>query len=460
MGLVSLTEFEHLLAKLNSDDFSQFIADLWTARGIDTTIAGERIVCSSNRSNHPLQLRVCTQRVLILGRFQFSLPGDVTIPVENITDSDILVTNVDSERLRTIAEATDTKYIGPSQLRSLLLYAIDRDAGDRLCHRYFDRPISCESQSSTGLGPACVSKIGDNMSAQIWGGMVNDQQDTSTRADVSGDVPVPIIGLELVFATLLIGSLAVGVSSIGLPTTIRGAEGPVGGPGHVDETYPTGVNTSGLTEPVALIRAHEKALEERTYHLSIRHRDTRGSLVTARQWRESRQQIWKSAPGRYRVRVNGSLAPVTVGASPRPVQSTLRVWPSGCTGLTTKGKEVLSESTPCTLVASDDLSSFGNITSQYLDRYLDEDQSTVTIRRRGDRVVYRIVVTEAPDALSESVTNYTAVAIVDKAGYVSEFSVTYQTQLVARNGPVSFSFRFEEVESINDQTNRTSRIAG
>lgn len=436
MGVVSSAEFRSLLSELDREQFVTFVADLWVARGMETTVVRDVGVASQ-----------VDKSVRVGAYYQRNLPWDV-LPIsgraavlsDDIGNVDILATNADSDSLRTVAEAGNVEYVGPDHLRRLCLYAIERDTAEDLFRRYFDRPVErepvAETQAITG-----------------WD-RVPFVNDASTDRDAGRVVRETGVAVKLVVVTAVVVTLP--LTMLSAANSPSGALFDAGSPDSIEGNgpdirripasvgHPPGIGHRTLENSTALISAHERALEDKSYRLTIRHNGTRGHLVTTARWQHSHQKLRKRSSTRYRFTVEGELPPTTVGASPDTVRFGVELRNRNCTSWTLEN-EWDSPIDPCAVIRSDETSSFDHVTSTYLDRYLDGKNSTVRVRRRSGRVQYRVVVTGPPEHLSVPTENYTAIALVDETGLVRALSVTYETPLVDRPGPVRFSFRFEEV---------------
>lgn len=324
MGGVSSAEFRSLLSGLEREEFVAFVTDLWAARGIETTVVEDMIV--ESREDESVRVRTYYQRNVPWG----FLPVSRRAPVSSgeFGDVDILVTNADSDRLRTVAETTDVEYVGPARLRRLCLYAIDRDTAEALFRRYFDRPVECESETRAATKWDRVPFV--NGAGIDWFG---GQFVRETGAAIEG------LTVTAVVATLLLATLSAADGPGGVPFHGR-SPADLGGDGLdirrvlASAGSPSGIGRRTLDDATALVSVHEQALDDRTYRLTIRHNGTRGHLVTTDRWRRARQRIHKRSRGRYRFTGDGRCQPRHGPVRPRTARTELyRPNPRTRTGL-------------------------------------------------------------------------------------------------------------------------------
>lgn len=262
MGVVSPDEFEALLGELGSDEFIMFVADLWAARGLDTTVVGDIVVGSTAGGHESVRIRVWSRRDLPW-RY-LPIPAGLSVTPDDLANADVLVTNTDSHNLREAAEAIEAGYVGPERLRMLLLYAIDRDVAKKLFRRHFDRSLDTDRKAETAIGRIRSSLASERRSPRVGERLPGDTNDVRTV------VSIGIVAIALVVATVVVAGLPGRVPALARPLDGIGGVGQDVEGDQLSDKYPPGVNRSGLEDPSVLTAAHVNALEEGSYHLTIR----------------------------------------------------------------------------------------------------------------------------------------------------------------------------------------------
>ncbi|SFK61285.1 hypothetical protein SAMN04487950_0175 [Halogranum rubrum] len=115
------TTFEHHLARLDTESLVSFVADVWAARGFETDVEGHFVVASRDGST-----TVCW----VVGKrcFRRATPPDRAV--------DVVVSPAAGETTRAVAQRQDARLLDATALRELLWYGIDRPIAVALCERY------------------------------------------------------------------------------------------------------------------------------------------------------------------------------------------------------------------------------------------------------------------------------------------------------------------------------------
>lgn len=439
MSVLSAAAFERRLKSLTSTEFAEFVADIWAARGADVTVEGPFVTVTT--SDHgPRRLRTVYRDT--------RLPIDLG-PVPSRTGLevvDVLVTNVESDRLRDIAVETDTRYIGPNHLRSMALYAIDREQSAAIFETYFR--LSIEGKQSREVPTERIEWMVETISPE-------DYQLTyfSSRSPGIGSVEIPLAGI--VTAVLVLTLIVLPIASL------HGKSTPFSDPHrtvpssefnqtdtNAAQRFPPGHQPSKLTNRSDLVAVHEQSLANRPYILTLTHTGTRGRLLTTGRLYRVKQRVSVSAGGGIRYTVNGSFPPVTVGTS--PVSFSGRIVANGTNCVThVSGDSRIKPNleTVCQQVRSKGNPPFPHVTSAYINRYLTQSGSHVHQVTRDNQSMYRIVETTPPEVFPINVADYRVIAIVSESGLVRWFSVSYRHQNGDGRRIKRFSFRVRTANS-------------
>lgn len=142
MARVPHSEFEHALRTADTDDVVAFVADLWAARGWDTTVDGRTIVAIDETT--------ATRRVLVVVHKPSRLHGLRPSPrLSNRDDIDAVVSIGRGAPNRSLTR-DGLEFIDEELLFELVVYAVDEQTRARLCRTHLDRSAAIvESSVST-----------------------------------------------------------------------------------------------------------------------------------------------------------------------------------------------------------------------------------------------------------------------------------------------------------------------
>jgi hypothetical protein len=420
-------EFDRGFGRLRPDERVAFIADLWSARGSETRRDGRTVVATDPTTGTETRIRLV------------QVVGSQSSPDILPSNADLLVAG--SRSVTEQMNQLDARVLDANDLRSMVLYAIDRERADDLTREYFDRPVS-------NLIPAEGSTT------------VNGQDDTQIVAQRSiPDVPrvsPPSRQLELGLVLFAVVALLVGVfigAATGGVSHDNGSGWTVGGgPPYQDTStaatrYPPGIGPDGLGNLTQLLRSHRRIVENRPYHLVVRHNGSRGQVVTNARWISSRQTV-HVGHDRSHYRVVGTVPPETVGDSPQRLSFVEYRTGPACERETSAALAPNRETpTGCVVLGEKDAAErFAQVVGTYLRRYLDTSTSTAQVVRSGNESRYRITATGNPDRISADVTGYRAVATVNRSGLVTSLRVEYTWQRPDGPRRIRFELQYTEVE--------------
>lgn len=404
----SESAFAELFRGLSPTRRRQFVEAVWEARGWEIASAEDDLVARKAGA---------TRRIRVVHPRWFGTP--------DLGDADVVVATRDGESLRAAVEAAGIEYVSPSDLRSMLLYGVERSEGARLFETFFDRPLSVPraepvppTSPTVGLPRLSVPKP------------------PATAVLVA--VLVVLAGFSVADPSLLSPSPETKTSGVGVERTYTpGTTGALGGDGaSPGPDLPPGLSEAGVENASALADAHLSATANRRYAFSF---DFAGPAAapdfgewTVVEWElvvEHRRAFsveasfngtdrWRSV----RIYADGS-RDYRIYATPENVR-------------TTEGP-----------VGASDASTYAHFASGLVERYLDTTDSSVTCEavEAGTCQLYRVNASGEAPALSDRITgnatirNYRAVAHVRPDGLVSELVVRYD--LVADGFPETVDLR-------------------
>jgi hypothetical protein len=299
---------------------------------------------------------------------------------------------------------------GPDEVRTALLYGLDRATADRIARTHLDRPLSTPDRPSLGARlagraagvatPAAVVLAALVVAATLVGG---GGLDPDARAGPGAVTPAS-------------------APATAVPGPSAGSAGDAIQPDPDREWYAPGLTPSGISSPTALADGHE------------------GSLAgDAHEWRVSYREYGSSA--RY----------ARATAPPTAVRSeTVRVDDGGNVTVNVTGVGELRGANVRFVHPGDadeiDRGLDGPTAERYVDRsaryvatYLSAPESRVVGRvdAAGERR-YAVVVSGDP---VPGVANYTAAAVVSQWGAVLAFAAQYESPATDRFVRVSFQSR-------------------
>jgi len=114
--------FARRFRRLSDRQRRAFLAAVWSARGYETTVENDGV--TARRDDETL-------RIGLVGWWP---RGD--------SEADLLVGTRDTARARSYAADQGVEFLGPAEIRDLLLYGLDRAAAEGIVREWMDRPLS------------------------------------------------------------------------------------------------------------------------------------------------------------------------------------------------------------------------------------------------------------------------------------------------------------------------------
>lgn len=409
MPPVAADEFAALLRDLDPDAQLRFVADVWAARGWETTVENDRVVAERDD-------RRVTVTVASPPRF-----GRPTVPA-----TDVAVTTRADDDFAAAAEEAGVAYVPPDDLLTRLLYGVDRDRAEAVFQDYFDRPLTVEG-SAYGGG----SSLATGGSRVPW------------RLVVAVGLLL-LVGAAVAFP----GSLSLGGG--GEPgATDRVTPVDVGTATAEPSSYPPGISAAGITNVSRLATAHRDSLLGREYrwHVAARGVASAPGMDNRTAWN-------------YTVRVENPthyyFQGTFVEATPEGGRELNRVaiYAEGGPAYRRSVEGDVTAYRRYPIETAGDASLYANEARRLLLRYLATDESRVVCtpdHPSGNCSSFLVVATGTPAAFDREVRDYRAEAAVTSAGRVSRLHVRYAVPNY-ENGTlalVEFGFvydRFGEVQ--------------
>lgn len=400
---------EARLRDLDSHAGAALVADLWAARGYETTLEGGEVVATAGDESF-------TVHVAEAGKELRRPPaeGDVVVAL------DTRGWDVASDHGGRVLDATD--------LAEMLLYAVDLETRTALCRRHFG---SSPEALSGSRGAALEDRL---LSLTAW------QSPTKTA----------LVVFLLVIGATAVAGLTVGPGPDGgldrTGTTPTSVGTPVAVP-SLTPTPATGVTTvpgltpDGVENLTALALAHERFLGRLSFTFTAwvdLYRPRDGDPNATRIQRDVDVSV---ATDRSLV-----VASVEDDTGRRPV---LTMYTDGRSRYVA---EATDEGTRYRRLGPDDPSPMAVPGPQALRRdvvvqYLSTPNTTVDTRiRRGGWLGYRVTGTGAPTAPGlENVVNYSVVAFVTEDGFVRELVAEYEVPTDEGTYPVRFEVSYDRL---------------
>lgn len=398
MPVIPESRFGRRLALLDSGELAAFVGDLWEARGWETRLNDRTVVATGGPADRTV-------------RFHCVAPGRLGRPALPEGAADVVVSTRDRRAVRAAATDRGLAFVGPSELREVARYAVDRGTADRIVAEHLGRPLRTDEpdgrRSSNPLGRTHWRALGTGLLVVLLAGVV---------IAGAGGVGVPFGDAENRTAP---SGADTPTETIEPPTTA--APTPESDRFSVAEDYPPGVGPEGVTDAGRLAAAHAEALARTTHRLVVVHRGSADVLFDDREWVYSRQTVDQAGPTHYRyhfsgvaVARNGTTREVAFQDFADGTYDYRRIpGPDGPTyrrGLIPTG-------------GGDGL--FTAVAEAYIRRFLATDDGYVAVERRDAQTMYRVVATGVPDRVVRPAWQYRAVAIVDAVGRVHRLTVTY-----------------------------------
>ncbi|ELZ90048.1 hypothetical protein [Haloferax sulfurifontis] len=399
------SRFGDLIRAAGPSDGRRFLADLWTARGWETTV--ERRLVVARRGDR-------TERLAVGSRSRFS--PSPSIPAE----ATVVVALGDPARTRRAAP-DDARVLSVDDLYELVRYGLPGGRGDDLVADHFGVRLA-DLPGDGGVGSRGADGVGGAVVAPL------------SRSLAS--LPVA----PLVFVALLLAAVVVTAGPAGVPgfgPALGGQQSPALTPTATTTTEPTptpeplsvapGVTTAGVENATRLAAAHRRAASNRSYRWTLGYRESIAGDETGREV----EVVLVEAPNVYvsEVERTGRLR-----AFPRPTASE-DAYADGTTRYARRPAE--PDGVAARVLDSDVRDGPGRQASRaarYVDWYLSTDETTVTRIERATtaaaeagpgRARYRI---EGRGTDFPRSRGYRVEAVVEEDGFVRSMRVTYETR--------------------------------
>jgi hypothetical protein len=158
--------------------------------------------------------------------------------------------------------------------------------------------------------------------------------------------------------------------------------------------------------------------------------------------------------------VNGSLAPVTIGAERRPIDVQVSKNDSTCVASGDWRATRFASTNPCAVVRSQSLGRLATrATLEYLQRYLNGTEPIIRPINNDSVSCYSLESTRAPEYFPYRPDKYTAVAIVDERHVIRKLMVSYEMHGLS-NGDRKLVYTIDEPNSSVDGDGTHRRTDG
>lgn len=413
MPVVAPGAFGRLLRSLDDERLAAFVADLWAERGRETTVEGATVVATGGPFGGRQRIRCVTGT--------WRRHPEVPPMADGV---DVVVAARETRHLRTAVAGRDVRLLGPEDVRRMVLYAVDREAAERLFAAHFGRPLALDEPATRLRGrlPAGTTpaRLGVGLLVVLAVGLA--------LGAVGGDGSLALDARPVEVAPAPVTSPP---PAAGHHPTADGGRSP--GPESGARSalrYPPGIGPSGVTDASSLAAAHRAAVAATSWDLLLVHRGSKDLLDPERRWVASRQTVDRRSASRYWYRVTGleragdgefsttiydDYADGTdnyrrIAGTPAPEYRRTRLPRAGGDGV------------------------FAAAGASYVRRYLATSESRVEVVETGNGTRYRVVATGTPSEILAPVSNYTAVAVVGRRGAVYRLTVEF-VRLDRRHDP-------------------------
>ncbi|PSP63198.1 hypothetical protein BRC77_07555, partial [Halobacteriales archaeon QH_8_64_26] len=435
MALVPARAFAAALDNLDRAAFDEFVRDLLEARGQGVESLDERTVRVAEEGR---------ERLLYLyqpGRLSLGSPR---MPEREI---DVLLTSQfgsESDRARAFAADLEADLLDARDLYDRLAYGLDRETGESIAQRHFDRPLSAPER---------------------WPAVERSARSAIDRAGRLGRAGSPrgaLVGaavLAIVLAAAILGASLLDSSS-GVILSEGAAGGAVGGAPSAGEragsevsvtpapaastgpeldatneslgALPPGLSESGIADAEALARAHEAAISNRSYRWVVTYEERSGGRTVS----TVREVVTIEAPDVYTVALDRkgdqTYAATLFSETEAYADGEHRYEPVRVAGSRDDVRETA-------FGIEDD--TFPDRAGTYVEWYLSASRSAITgVHEHDDRTIYRIETAGDPYPGAE---NARASAIVGSEGTV--YRLRAEREIPDSDRTVVLTFRYANV---------------
>ncbi len=410
---------EYHLRQLDGDALAALVADLWAARGYETSRENDTICATHGDDTLHIRIPRATE-----GTASHSgVPPDIVVAVGGAGGS------------------SDARTVDAATLAEVLGYAVDRSVARGLCEQHLGAPpedlpappLTRARRRAEGFldrtTPAvlAVASVLALLTALLWVGPVPlaGQSGPATADDVT------------VVATPDTDALAAG-------TDIRAdLDAPVENEASFPSsprTPPPGVTDEGITDIEALATAHERAMANRSHTVWL---DRYSERVNANTTRVQTDIDMMAEGDRYRITTTRVQSDAREPLGEVYHDGTV---PYGAAYNETTGRhDRVFKIDP----RHDVSPTPETVRKRAVGRFLSTAETNVTGQTSQDgTTLYRVVATGEPNATAfDTVHNYTAVAVIDARGHVREMTVEFTGRASGRIYRIRHEVTYDRIGS-------------
>jgi hypothetical protein len=440
MALPSEEAFTRLFRDLDDVERTAFAAELWAARGWETTVDGADVVAT--RDGRERRIRVCD-------------PGLLGVPP--VDGVDVLVPVRDRTAVQTAAELADVRYVPPAVLYEQLRYAVDRETAAALFESTFGQPLDAP-------GPHVSPPVSERFGQVVV-------ETTRTARDGFGE---PRLALGVLLVVVLVGVVVAGpvltpdagdvpqVDGTAIAESVEA--GALGESSESSDSaaeattpdgFPPGVGRSGITDLSTLLAAHEQGVIGRQRTLNVR--ATGPQNATFMHGRTAwNYTVRVQGSHHYRFDANYTYPPGQFSRHRSGADSVrIGVFANGGTNYRLRADATGTSYLRYPTEAAGGAWTFTTEVTRYLRYFLSEEQSRISCTESGSGGAgikthsCRIVVGGAPATIPDA-ASYRATVIVNRNGVVTSLAVSYTLPDSDGDGarePVQFSISYESLDA-------------
>ncbi len=440
MSLPSEEAFTRLFRSLDEAERTAFVADLWAARGWETSIEGGAVVAT--RDGMERHLRVVD-------------PGRVGVPA--LDDADTLAPARDRDAVRRAAERAGVRYVPPAVLYEQLRYAVDRETATTLFESTFEQPFDTP-------GPHVRPPVSERFRQFV----------AETPRTARNGFGEPRLALSVLLVVVLVGVVVAGPvltpNEGDVPQVAENATAGTAGAGALGESsgpsdsateatnsdgLPPGVGRSGITDLSRLLAAHEQRVigRQRTLHVAATGPPNSSFMDSRTAWNYT-VRVQRSYHYSFDMNYtypSGGLSRNRSGAD----SVRIGVFANGGVNYRQRVDATGTSYLRYPTEAAGGAWTFTTEVTRYLQYFLSEEQSMISCTESGNGGAgikthsCRIVVTGAPATIPNA-ESYRATAVVNRNGVVTSLAVSYTLPDSDGDGarePVQFTLSYESLDT-------------
>lgn len=248
----SRDEFERLLRRLSVEEFVSLVADLWSARGWNTTIDGQVVIATREDPTIERQTLWIRHTAPRLAR--------PTWETDRSSITHVVTSGSESARARSAACSLDADLLDAGHLREMALYALDDNAREDLFRTYFGRPVTAEKGS--GGTKDTVADLLDGRPGVLIAVVILLIIGAATGTIVLGApwTPETAVAPTITAPTTPESAPTETATPASTETTVPDSGGAIG-----LVQWPPGLNATGIADPGRLAQAHSRRLADTSY---------------------------------------------------------------------------------------------------------------------------------------------------------------------------------------------------